>query len=65
MTWNGLSLSDAAFEKRLAEAAKFSPKPEVYILPNKHVTYNQVAHLLKILQRYDVKMGLIGNEQAP
>ena len=59
VVWNGTSISDAIFEERLAETEKQQPRPRFHIVPNPHATFQGISHLLKMIQSYGCKLGLV------
>ena len=58
-------MSDSIFEEKLARTAEQTPYPKMHLLPNKHASYKQVAHVMAIMQRYGVNIGLIGRQKIP
>ena len=63
--WNGVAVNDAVFEDRLALIAREQPEPQIHILPKRGATYQGVSHLIKMIQPYGFKLGLVGAVSAP
>jgi biopolymer transport protein ExbD len=43
-----------------AELARLDPK-EVHVVPDKEVSYRKIAAALRVLQKYGVSIGFVGN----
>jgi biopolymer transport protein ExbD len=62
--WNGIAVTMAELQGKLAEVAAEPDQQEVHLRPNKLVTYKYVAAVMANAQRLGVtKIGLVGNEQ--
>lgn len=62
--WDGLPIPDAAgLDQKLAVYAAEFGRPMIHLVPAREATYQHVAEVMKILQRYGANIGLVGNEQ--
>lgn len=66
VSWNGLVVSPAALEQRLADLAQLpsSDQAEIHIKPNSVADYGHVAAVMASVQRHGLtKMGMVGQER--
>jgi biopolymer transport protein ExbD len=62
--WQGIALSDAELELKMAEAAQQATQPELHIRPHKDAQYAVFAHVLSSSKRHGLnKVAVIGSEQ--
>lgn len=62
--WQGLAVSGAELETKMADAAQLATQPEIHIRPNKDAKYAVFAHVLSSTKRHGLnKVAVIGSEQ--
>ena len=58
--WNGWRIDDAALDRKLSDAARQNPQPEVHIMANRLARYDSVVKVMARTQRHGLyKMDLI------
>jgi biopolymer transport protein ExbD len=62
--WQGLPVSGAELEAKMAEVALLPQQPEIHLRPNKDCQYNVFANVLSTTKRKGLnKVAVIGSEQ--
>ena len=62
--WQGLPVSGAELEAKMAEVAQLPSQPEIHLRPNKDCQYAVFANVLSTSKRKGLnKMAVIGSEQ--
>jgi biopolymer transport protein ExbD len=61
LTWNGVEISRAELDRRLAVEARRAIQPEIHIEPSRIAKYGDVAHVMAAAQRNRLmRMGVVG-----
>lgn len=61
LEWNGVEVSRAELDQRLAIEAQRAIQPEIHIEPNRIAKYGDVAHVMAAAQRNKLtRMGIVG-----
>ena len=63
--WNGVALSEADLERRLQEAGRGEPKPELHLYADKNTPYQRLAEVMAAAQRHGLtRIGFITAAKA-
>ena len=58
--WNGWRIDDATLDRKLSDAARSDPQPEVHIMANRLARYDSVMRVMVKTQRHGLyHMGLL------